>query len=185
MQPSVQPIAVVVGSGFDEAQFTEAQRYLLSAEIPAKVISLDGGLVQGWHQGAWGHHFMADDSLSEVLSADFQGLLLIGGARGVVSLQNNPHAKRFVRAFVQAGKPVAAIGETTTLLAVAEVAAGRRITALETNRQILEKAGAALSDAATTIDGMLMTADNNVEMAVILDSFVELLRRSDDELEAA
>ena len=185
MQQNVLPVAIVIGSGFDERQFTEAQRYLLNAEIPAQVISPEGGLIQGWHQGTWGHHFMADDSLSEVLSADFQGLLLVGGARGVVSLQNNPHAKRFIRAFVQAAKPAAVIGEATALLAVAEVAAGRRIAAPEVSRPAIEKAGAIVSDTPTATDGMLMTTDNDVEMTSILDAFVTLLRQTDDELEAA
>lgn len=184
MQQNVLPIAIVVGSGFDERQFTEAQRYLLNAEVPTQVISPDGGLIQGWHQDTWGHHFMADDSLSDVLSADFQGLLLVGGARSVVSLQNKPHAKRFVRAFVQAAKPVAAIGEATVLLAVAEVAAGRRITTPEASRPAIERAGAIVSDAPTTTDGMLISADNDAEMTTILDAFGTLLN-ADDELEAA
>ena len=141
--------------------------------------------IQGWHQGTWGHHFMADDSLSEVLSADFQGLLLVGGARSVISLQNKPHAKRFVRAFVQAAKPVAVIGEATALLAVAEVAAGRRITAPETSHSVLEQAGAIVSGAPTTTDGMLLTADNDVEITALLDGFISLLRHADDGLEAA
>ena len=185
MQHPALPIAIVIGSGFDEGQFTQAQRYLLNAEIPAKVISIDGGLIQGWYQGTWGHHFMADESLSDVLSADYQGLILIGGARGLVSLQNNPHAKRFVRAFVQAAKPVAAIGESAMLLVGAEVVTGRRLVAPEGNAAALEKAGALVAEDETHTDGMLLTAANTVETTTILDELVEMLRRADEALEAA
>ncbi len=185
MQQDVLPVAIVVGSGFDERQFTEAQRYFLNAEVPAKVVSPDGGLIQGWYEGTWGHHFMAEDSLTDVLSADFQALVLVGGARSFISLQKNPHAKRFVRAFVQgAAKPVLALGEATQLLAVAEVAAGRRMTVSETSRASIETAGATVSDTPVTTDGMLITADNDVEMGPALDTLVELLR-ADDTLEAA
>ncbi len=185
MQHTALPIAIVIGSGFDEDQFTQAQRYLLNAEIPAKVVSVDGGLVQGWYQGTWGHHFMADENLSDVLSADYQGLVLIGGARSLVSLQNNPHAKRFVRAFVQAAKPVVAIGEAGMLLVGSEVAAGRQMVPAEGKGPALEKAGALLAEGEMEVDGMLLTAANTVEMGTMLDELIEMLRRADEALEAA
>ena len=77
------------------------------------------------------------------------------------------------------------IGEAAALLAIAEVAAGRRIAAPEASRPAIEKAGAIVSDTPTATDGMLMTTDNDVEMTAILDAFVTLLRQTDDELEAA
>ncbi len=185
--PSTQktlPVAIVIGSGFDEKQFTEAQRYFLLAEIAATVISVDGGLAQGWHQDMWGHHFMADESLSDVLCADYRALLLVGGARSSAVLVGNPHAKRFVQAFVQGAKPVGAVGEAVTLLADAEVVAGRRVTSMADNRAALEEAGAVWSDT-QVVDGMLLTAGNDVHMRAFLDDLVGLTARADGAMEAA
>ena len=182
--PNTLPVALVVASGFDERQFAETQRYLLAAELSATVVSVDGGLVQGWHQGMWGHHFMADESLSDVLSADFQALLVVGGARSVAAMTDNPHAMRFVRAFVQAAKPVGAIGEAVSLLAAAEVVAGRRVTSAAESRAALEAAGAVWSETPVT-DGMLLTADNDVVMHAFLDDLVGLIAQADAAMEAA
>ena len=46
----------------------------------------DGGLIQGWHDGGWGHHFMADSDLSEALSADYSALVVPAGSRSTATL---------------------------------------------------------------------------------------------------
>ncbi|MEK9661273.1 MAG: DJ-1/PfpI family protein, partial [Alphaproteobacteria bacterium] len=72
-------------------------------------------LVQGWHEEAWGHHFMADENLADMLSADFSGLIVPDGERSNSTLAENPHARRFVKAFVENGKPVLAVADAVSL----------------------------------------------------------------------
>ncbi|MEK9726287.1 MAG: DJ-1/PfpI family protein [Rhodospirillaceae bacterium] len=169
------PIAILAAAGFEETTFTDFQKALLAAGHAAKVVTPDGGLVQGWHEEAWGHHFMADENLADMLSADFSGLIVPDGERSNSTLAENPHARRFVKAFVENGKPVLAVADAVSLLAIAEVAAGRRVTGPEAQRDALSKAGAEW-----TVDEVIVTNENIVTTgeqasnAARLDAFLAL-----------
>ena len=95
------PIAILAAAGFAETTFTDTQKTLLAKGRTMKVISPDGGLVQGWHAEAWGHHFMADEAVGDSLAADYCGLILPDGANSAKTLAENPHTKRLIAAFIR------------------------------------------------------------------------------------
>jgi protease I len=185
MSDSNLPIAILAASGFEERHLTEVQKALLAREIPSKIISPDGGLVQGWHEDAWGHHFMADDSLSDILSTDFAALIVPAGARSAATLSKKQHTTRVLKAFIDAGKPVAVLGESGELLIGAEHAAGRTIAANETTREALSAAGATLSDDEITVDGTLITAASSININLFLDTFFTVVGAADEVERAA
>ena len=113
-------IAILVANGFEETEMTEPQRALLKTGATLKVLSPEQGLVNGWHGKAWGHYFPVDQQIAEVLAADFDMLILPGGERSVAKLAANPHIRRIVSSFMDGGKPVAAIDDGVSLLAVAQ-----------------------------------------------------------------
>lgn len=150
-------IAILVSSGFEELEMTEPQRALLKLGAAPKIVSPDPGLVNGWHGTAWGHYFPIDVALSGMLAADYDMLLVPGGARHVSKLKDNPHTRRIVGSFLDGGKPVAAIGDGVLLLATK--LKGRRITAAEHVRADLEAAGAVIAaDERVVADDNLVTA---------------------------
>ncbi len=170
------PIAIVAAAGFIEQSLTNTQKALIAANLPFHVITPEGALVQGWHQDAWGHHFMADEKLAEVISADYCGLILLDGANSADSLTENAHAKRLVKAFIDGGKPVLAIDDAIRLLIAAEVAAGRRIAAPEALRSDLTRDGAEPVDSESLVtDGALVTATAEAAGPVRLEAFLMLL----------
>ena len=183
MPTEEQPIATMVAAGFVEAQFTAVQKRFLAAELPFQVLSPDGGLIQGWHDGAWGHHFMADDKLADVLSADFRALIVPGGERAIAALAANPHATRLVKAFVDAGKPVCLVGDAVQLLTAADLAAGRRVAATES--EALTAAGATVVEETVVNDGPLLTAHNDANFAEVLDTLIAALNQADDPVDEA
>ncbi len=164
-------IAILVSSGFEELEMTEPQRALLKLGASLKIVSPDPGLVNGWHGQAWGHYFPIDVSIGSMLAADYDMLLIPGGARHVGKLKDNPHTKRIVGSFVDGQKPVAVIDDGVVLLGAK--AKGRRITSSEGVREELEGAGARWTDEPVVVDDTLVTAKGHEA----LDTFVaELVR---------
>lgn len=173
MTDSKLPIAILAAAGFEETTFTDFQKALLAAGYAAKVVTPDGGLVQGWHEEAWGHHFMADENLADVLSADFGGLIVPDGERSNSTLAENPHARRFVKAFVDTGKPVLAVADAVSLLAAAEVAAARRVTGPESQRDKLSQAGAEwVADESIVTNENVVTTTEQTGNSARLDAFL-------------
>ena len=166
------PVAILVAAGFIEEHLTDTQKTLLAADHTCTVIAAEGGLVQGWHDNGWGHHFMAEDNISEVLSADFCGLIIPGGERSIATLARSPHAIRLAKAFVEAEKPIAAIGAAPRLLAEAGVAAGRRVTGTAIEQTALEQACAQWVEESLVVDRLLITADEGSPTAPVLNAFL-------------
>ena len=170
------PIAIVAAAGFIEQSLTNTQKALIAADLPYQVITPEGALVQGWHEESWGHHFMADRKLADVISADYCGLILLDGPNSADSLTENAHAKRLVKAAIDSGKPVLAINDAIRLLVAAEATAGRRIAAPEALRDDLAREGTVLVDGeALVVDGTLVTATAAAPGPVRLAAFLSLI----------
>ncbi len=165
-------IAILVANGFAETQLTSPQRALIEAGAKVKVISPEQGLVNGWHDTAWGHYFPVDEQIDSVLGSDYDMLMLPGGKRSIAKLVQTEHTARIIKSIIDAGKPVAAIGDGVGLLAFSERASGRRVTGAEEVLESLEKAGAEIAaDEAIVHDGDVLTARD----AEALDEFVEAM----------
>jgi len=176
MPENTLPIAIVAAAGFIEQSLTNTQKALIAVNLPFQVITPEGALVQGWHQEAWGHHFMADKKLADVISADYCGLILLDGPNSADSLTENAHAKRLVKAFMDSAKPVLAINDAIRILIAADVTAGRRIAAPETLQSDLTRDGAEAIDSETlVIDGALVTATAGASGPGRLEAFLGLL----------
>jgi protease I len=73
-------------------------------------------------------------------------------------LRVEPAAVRFVRSFVEAGKPVAAICHGPWLLVEANVVRGREVTSFPSIQTDLKNAGARWVDREVVADGNLVTS---------------------------
>ncbi|MBO6783094.1 MAG: DJ-1/PfpI family protein [Alphaproteobacteria bacterium] len=170
------PIAILAAAGFAETTFTDTQKTLLARGRKVKVISPDGGLVQGWHDGAWGHHFMADEDIADALAADYEGLILPDGKNSADTLQDNPHTKRLIAAFLDAEQPMLVIGDAVRLLVSADVAAARRVAGEPELGDDLTRAGANWEpDENLVVDGKLITAISESSSAGRLEAFLDLI----------
>ena len=113
---SEKKIAIMVASGFNEAGFIAIQRVMLDAGAKLKIISREAGLTNAWNGTSWGMSFPADATLSTALAVDYDGLIIPAGKRHVEILENEPHAKRVLRAFMREDMPVLLQGEAVTML---------------------------------------------------------------------
>jgi protease I len=153
-----ETIAILVASGFNEDDMTNAQRALTETGAKIKIVSTEQGLAQGWHDNIWSHYFAVEDQISSALAADYSMLLVPGGQRSLDKLKVSAHTTRFVRGFMNAGKPVALFSEAVQLLAHVGMADGKNVTGTENQKAAMIAAGATWSDEPIVITENVMTA---------------------------
>jgi len=90
--------------------------------------STGGKKVKGWDMKDWGKKFKVDVPLKKAHADDYDALLLPGGVMNPDKLRMDKKAVDFVRAFFEAGKPIAAICHGPWTLIDAGIAEGRKLT---------------------------------------------------------
>jgi protease I len=106
-----------------------------------------------------------DLTLEQVDVDDYHALLLPGGLQNSGRMRGEQRVLEIVRAFMSAGKPVAAICHAPWLLAAADVLGGRRVTAWRDIRDDIAAAGAEVIDAEVVVDGNVITSRMPVDVA--------------------
>ena len=151
-------IAILVDNGFEQAELLKPREALDHAGATTVVVSPAGKKVKGWDTKEWGDEIDVDMALSDADPADFDALQLPGGVMNPDHLRMKPEAVEFVRAFFDAGKPVAAICHAPWSLIEADVVRGRRITSWPSLKTDLKNAGAEWVDEEVVRDGNLVTS---------------------------
>ena len=151
-------VAILVADGFEQIELTEPKKALEEAGAKASIVSPEQGKVKGWQHTEWGDEMPVDVPLGKAKAGEFDALLLPGGVMNPDHLRRNPEALKFVKAFFDAGKPVAAICHGPWTLIDAGVARGRKMTSYETIQSDLKNAGVEWSDQEVVVDGNLVTS---------------------------
>lgn len=153
-----ETIAILVASGFNEDDMTNAQRALTETGAKIKIVSTEQGLAQGWHDNIWSHYFAVEDQIASALAADYSMLLVPGGQRSLDKLKLSAHTTRFVKGFLNAGKPVALFSEAVQLLAHVGMIDGKTVTGTINQKDAMVSAGGIWSDEPIVIADNVMTA---------------------------
>lgn len=151
-------IAVLATNGFEQSELMEPRAKLKEAGFTVDVIAPQAGEIRGWKEKDWGDTVPVDLALSQAKPEDYDALVLPGGVINPDNLRREPKAVDFVRAFDQAGKPLAAICHGPWMLAEAGAAKGREVTSWPSLRTDLENAGARWKDAEVVTDGHVITS---------------------------
>lgn len=152
-------IAILLTDGFEQVEMTEPRHALDQAGAETHLISAKTE-VRGFHHDQPGDEFPVDVPLSKAKAADYDGLLLPGGVMNPDSLRIDEKAVALIQAFVDAGKPIAAICHGPWPLIETGVVKGRRMTSWLSLRTDLKNAGAEWVDEAVVVDRGLVTSRN-------------------------
>ena len=113
-------VALLVTDGFEQVELTEPKEALEKAGAKADIVSPAGTSVRAWDLEDWGQTFRVDVPLKKAKPEDYNALVLPGGVMNPDKLRLDRRALDFVKAFFDAGKPVAAICrahlDTTTIM---------------------------------------------------------------------
>lgn len=181
---SGKKVAIIVANGFQETHMTETQKVLTTEGASSLVISSEVGVVNGWHEGSWGHNFFVDSGLNKVLPSQYDALLIPGGERSLASLAGNAHAKRIIKGMVDSGKAVGVVGRGVALLAAAECVAGRTVAGNEVVKEEVTQAGAIWSDEEVAVDDGLISSAGNEGLPAFIAAFVDMMSGSVAETES-
>ncbi|HSG41169.1 MAG TPA: type 1 glutamine amidotransferase domain-containing protein [Thermoanaerobaculia bacterium] len=172
-------VAILVADGFEQVELTEPKKALDQAGAETRIVSPAKGKVKGWQHTEWGDELPVDVPLGQARADDFDALLLPGGVMNPDHLRRKPEVQRFVKAFFDAGKPVAAICHAPWTLIDAGVVRGRKMTSYETIQTDLKNAGADWVDQEVVVDGNLVTSRKPDDLPAFNRAMVELFARAE------
>ena len=176
-------IAILATNGFEESELKSPKEYLEQQGWTAEIVSPEGGTIKAWADGNWGADYSVDKKLSEVSSADYHALVLPGGVLNPDKLRTNPEAIKFVKAFFDEKKPVAAICHGPQTLINAGVVKGRELTSFPSVEQDLINAGAYWVDKEVVVDNGLVTSRTPADLPAFNKKMVEEIKEGKHELQ--
>ena len=151
-------IAILVDEGFEQVELIKPRKALDKIGAQTKIISPQEGEVRGWNMKRWGKSVAVDVPLESADPEQFDALLLPGGVMNPDKLRMNPKAVEFVKHFVDAGKPIAAICHGPWTLVEAGAVRDRTLTSWPSLQTDIRNAGGNWVDEEVVTDMGLVTS---------------------------
>jgi len=167
-------VAILVTDGFEQAELLEPRKALDDAGATTLVVSPKDNKVKGWNHTEWGKEVPVDVTLKSAKAGDFHALLLPGGVMNPDHLRMFPQAVAFVKHFIDAGKPVAAICHGPWTLIEADAVRGHTITSWPSLKTDLKNAGASWVDKEVVRDGKLVTSRKPDDIPAFNQEMIQL-----------
>jgi protease I len=165
---------LVANEGIEQVELTEPWNAVEAAGGTPKLLSVESGKVQAFHHLDKGDTFAVDTVVADADPASYDGLVLPGGVANPDALRMNEDAVAFVREFVEADRPVAAICHAPWTLVEADVVRGKRLTSWPSLKTDLRNAGAEWVDEEVVVDGKLVTSRKPDDLPAFNDAMIEL-----------
>ncbi|WP_339822667.1 type 1 glutamine amidotransferase domain-containing protein [uncultured Parasphingorhabdus sp.] len=151
-------IAILATDGFEKSELFEPRKQLIDAGANVTIVSLQSGSIKSWDETDWGESIAVDMTVDNARESDFDALVLPGGQMNPDLLRVEDKAVDFVKAFFNAGKPIAAICHAPWLLIEADLVQGRKVTGYPSIKTDLINAGARFEDSEVVVDNGLITS---------------------------
>jgi protease I len=166
-------LAILATDGFEQVELTEPRRLLSEAGATMVLVAPKKGKIQGFHHLDKADQFDVDMELEQADAAEFDGLVLPGGVANPDALRMNPRAVRFVKAFAERGKPIAAICHGPWTLVEADAVRGRQVTSWPSLKTDLTNAGARWVDQEVVTDRGLVTSRKPDDIPAFVQKAIE------------
>ncbi|MGN6782094.1 MAG: type 1 glutamine amidotransferase domain-containing protein [Marmoricola sp.] len=166
---------LTASEGVERAELVEPWQAVVDAGAEAVLLCPKDGEVQLFNHLDKADSKPVDKIVSEASVDDYDALVLPGGVANPDALRQSEEAVDFVREFVAAGKPVAAICHAGWMLAEADVAKGRTLTSWPSLQTDLVNAGATWVDKEVVTDGNLITSRKPDDIPAFNNALLEAL----------
>jgi protease I len=151
-------VAILSTDGFEQVELLEPKKALEKAGAEVVIVSPKSGSIQGMNHDKKGDKIAVDLELSGAKASDFDALVLPGGVANPDALRIDEEAIAFVKAFVDADKPIAAICHGPWTLIEAEGVSGKEMTSWPSLKTDLRNAGAEWFDKKVVVSEQLVTS---------------------------
>ena len=155
---SGRKVAILATDGVEQIELEQPRRALDAAGATTHLIAPRGDSIQAMNHDEKGARLPVDRTLDAVRPSDYDALLLPGGVANPDRLRMDQGAIQFVREFMLAEKPVAAICHAPWLLVEAGAVSGRTLTSWPSLRTDIRNAGGEWVDEAVRVDDNLVTS---------------------------
>lgn len=168
-------IAVLAGQGVEQVELTDPMRAIRAAGGTPVIVSYSEGSFVAM-KGDWEHadSFAVDVDVNEAEVEPFDALVLPGGTLNADAARIEDGVLRFVKAFHETGRPIAAICHAPWILIDAGLASGTKLTSYVSCKADLVNAGADWVDEPLVVDGNIITSRNPGDLdrfcAAIIDA---------------
>jgi len=149
---------VVANEGIEQVELVEPRKALEQAGATVELLAPEAGEAQAFNHLDKADSFPVDRAVGSASADDFDALMLPGGVANPDNLRMHPDAVAFVRAFFDAGKPVAAICHAPWTLVEADVVRGRTLTSWPSLQTDVRNAGGTWVDEEVCVDEGLVTS---------------------------
>ena len=171
-------VAILADNGFEQSELIEPRKALDQAGARTAVVSPQSGRIRGWNHTDWGESVAVDVPLDGARADDYDALVLPGGVMNPDKLRMQPKAVAFVKAFFDAGKPVAAICHGPWTIIESGAARGRQMTSWPSLQTDLRNAGANWVDREVVVDGNLVTSRKPDDIPAFDKAVIEVFSKA-------
>jgi len=168
-------ILIMATDGFEESELFGPREILMGKGADVRLASPSLTPIQATVHDDPGKTIRPDLVIADAKLEDYEALLLPGGVRNPDALRLDKGAVALIKAFADAGKPVAAICHGPWLLVEADVVRGRRVTSWPSIRTDLRNAGAEVVDAAAVTDGNIITSRKPADVEAFTEALIKLV----------
>jgi protease I len=166
-------VAVLATDGFEQSELETPVEALKAAGAQVEVVSPKAGQIQGYQHHDKGRMVAVDRELAQAVAEDYDSIVLPGGVMNPDALRLEPRAIAFVRAFADAGKPIAAICHGPWTLINADAVEGKRMTSWPSLEADLRNAGADWVDQEVVVDDGLVTSRKPDDLPAFCAKMIE------------
>ncbi len=146
-------VAILATNNFEESELLEPRKALEEEGAAVKVIAPKTGKIQAMKHDEKTKKVDVDLALENANPADYDALMLPGGALNADHLRVEKKAQEFARAFDRDGKPIAVICHGPWLLVSAGLVNGRTLASYYTIQDDIRNAGGEWRDEEVVRDG--------------------------------
>jgi protease I len=132
---------LVANEGIEQVELTEPWKAVVDAGAEAELIAPKAGKAQAFNHLDKADTFPVNRTTNEVNPAEYDAVVLPGGAANGDQLRTDDPAVRFVREFMEAENPVAAICHALWTVVEADAVRGRTLTSWPSLQTDIRNAG--------------------------------------------
>jgi len=178
-------VAILATHGFEQSELETPRDRLKAAGAQVDIVSPEQGEIKGWSGKDWGSPVKVDKALASVTADDYDAIVLPGGQINPDLLRVNADALKLIKAFFDAGKPVAAVCHAPWLLIETGIAKGRKMTSYNSIKQDVINAGATWEDSQVVVDNGVITSRNPGDLEAFSAKIIEEIREGKHQRRAA
>ena len=151
-------VAILATDGVEQVELEVPRKALDEAGAVTHLIAPEEGSIQAMNHDEKGARLPVDRVLADAHASEYDALVLPGGVANPDKLRQDLRAVQFVREFMLADKPVAAICHAAWMLVEANAVAGRTLTSWPSLQTDVRNAGGDWVDESVRVDDKLITS---------------------------